>query len=138
MSVASKLGVRWPTTREWAAYMRQRQSENRGRVVPAEEWMAKHLSKTGLKWTRQAIRGFRLYDFWCAKLGIAVEVDGPSHDFRKDRDRRHDAHAWRASGIVVIRVRNFDEEGAKRALYEIDHTPSWGTRRKMTANFRKP
>ena len=38
--------------------------------------MAEKLAATGHRWSRQAIWGKRIFDFWCATLGIAVEVDG--------------------------------------------------------------
>lgn len=55
-------------------------------------------------WSRQAIKGFRIFDFWCHSKGCAIEVDGVEHD--RDYDNYRDEYNFRRSGIVVLRVRN--------------------------------
>lgn len=61
--------------------MKDRQIHNRKICIdnPNENWAAEQLKATGLKWTRQAQWGYRLFDFWNALKGIVVEVDGLSH-----------------------------------------------------------
>lgn len=107
--------------------MRANQVMNRARNVPAEDWMAAQLSTTKYCWTRQAMWGYRLFDFWCHKLGTAVEVDGPEHDIAYDNYR--DRYNWCRSAIVVLRVRNFVEEDAAAALAVISQSESWPERR---------
>ena len=52
----------------------------RARLNPNENWMLKKLrEQTPYKWSRQVLWGYRIFDFWCDKLGFAVEVDGPEH-----------------------------------------------------------
>jgi len=108
--------LRWPTNKESHEYMRERQQQNLKLCLSsrAEEWMLQKLKTTGLKWTRQAQWGYRLFDFWCAKLGCAIEVDGSEHD--ADYDEYRDEYNFRRSGIIVIRVQNFDESSAEMAL----------------------
>src|SRR3990167_5630827 len=122
--------VPWPTMKEQSDLMlkRKRQNLKRCRLSKAEEWMFDKLKKTGLKWSRQACWGFRLFDFWCAKKGIAVEVDGPEHKYRKDKDERYDRHNYDISGILVIRVSNFDEEMAEKCIEIIGKEIDWKTR----------
>lgn len=52
-----------------------RQKQNRLLCVnnKAENQVKAELDKIGGKWTRQAIWGIRLYDFWNSKKGIAIE-----------------------------------------------------------------
>lgn len=115
--------------------MRAHKAENlaRSRRNPNENWMAGLLARTGLKWTRQACWGFRIFDFWCASKGIVVEVDGPEHGKgkQKDWDDFRDRQNYERSGILVLRVRNKNREDAERALSEIAASGSWNSRRKV-------
>ena len=108
--------MRWPTNKEQHAYMKLRQKEQllKARWNPAEVWMYKKLLSTGLSWRRQAQWGYRLFDFWCAKLKIAIEVDGTSHN--ADYDAFRDSYNLKRSKILVLRVRNYNEEDAEKAL----------------------
>lgn len=119
----------WPTRKEDHEYLRERQRQNRVLAVknPNENWMLEKLRASGRKWTRQAIWGYRIFDFWCAEVGIAVEVDGPEHN--RERDRIRDERNYWTSGIVVLRVRNRNEEDAARCLKAIAEARSWNARR---------
>jgi very-short-patch-repair endonuclease len=119
----------WPVAKKWHAHMKQRQRENRERSVPAENWMADMLARylPHVKWTRQATWGFRVYDFWCSKRGIAIEVDGATHD--ADREIVRDQLDWHRSGILVLRVKNYDDNGAIEAIDQVARNTSWNQRR---------
>lgn len=123
------MGNSWPTNAEQHAHMRMRQNQNKATSArsKAEQWMADKLKFTGFKWTRQAQSGFRLFDFWCHVLGVAVEVDGPEHDVQRDHER--DVFVAKQRAIVVIRVRNFNEEDAALCLQAIALTECWNSRR---------
>lgn len=118
-----------PGTREEAAYMRMRQGQNLVQCdgSRAEAWMHAKLLTTGHTWTRQAQSGWRLFDFWCHKIGVAVEVDGPEHD--ADRDRKRDAEVKKRRAIAVLRVRNFNESDAAMCLFVIAKAKTWNARR---------
>lgn len=121
--------LRWPTEREEAAYMRMRKEENiaRSKDNPNELWMASRLVLVGHQWSRQATWGYRIYDFWCHELGVAVEVDGPEHDYEYDHHR--DEYNFRRSGIVVLHVRNLNEQDVLHALIRISKLNTWEQRR---------
>lgn len=123
--------LRWPTNKEQHAYMAERAQQNaiRARSNRAENWMAERLIETGLKWTRQAQWGYRIFDFWCHKIGCAVEVDGSSHDGQRAYDAYRDRYNFLRSGIIVIRVQNFDEDGAKAAISKIRRMQTWRDRK---------
>jgi very-short-patch-repair endonuclease len=108
--------LRWCTTPVQVQYMRLRQEQNMAvaKHNPNESWMRSKLAATDLRWTRQPIWGYRLFDFWNYALGIAVEVDGPEH--QPDYDAYRDEYNFRRSGIVVLRVRNRNEEDADMAI----------------------
>jgi len=112
-------------------YMRKRQAQNRARSAtnPNEQWMAAKLQTTGYKWTPQAQWGFRLFDFWSGKLGVAIEEDGQEHD--REKDNYEDEYNFRRSAIVVLRVRNRNEEDAERALAIISKLGIWQLRREQ-------
>lgn len=128
-----KIGIkklRYPTNRDSHEYMRMRQWQNleQCKTNRAEDWMAKILKReTDLKWNRQAQWGYRLFDFWNSKLGVAVEVDGDEHD--QSYDSYRDKYNFERSGIIVLRVRNFDEVGANQVIKEIKLVESWFERR---------
>lgn len=118
-----------PSSKEQAAHMAMRKVQNidQSRHSKAEEWMYEKLKHTGHKWSRQAVWGWRVYDFWCHELGIAVEVDGPEHDISYDAKR--DAYNWKRSRIIVLRVNNFDEDDARKTLKAIATAQKWNERR---------
>ena len=95
---------------------------------PNEKWMSEKLKRTPYKWTRQAQWGYRLFDFWNHKLGIAIEVDGETHN--KVYDKIRDKHNHKTSGIIVLRVRNKNEADAKKVIdYILGVDENWNDRR---------
>jgi len=123
--------LRVPNTKETSEYMRNNLAKNKkkSKYNKAENWMGGKLDKTKFKWTRQAMWGYRIFDFWCHHLGIAIEVDGPEHEKNKDYDSYRDEYNFRRSGILVFRVRNMNEEDAKAALELINTSDTWSERR---------
>lgn len=118
-----------PSKKEHHAHMKMRQRQNLAncKKSSAEQWMLAKLEQTGHRWRRQAQWGWRLFDFWNHKLGVAVEVDGPEHD--KVLDEERDRNNWETSRILVVRVRNFNEDDAANALEEIANAGTWNDRR---------
>lgn len=121
--------MRHTVRKEQSQYMRARQLQNKARCQnsKAENWMEEKLANTGKKWTRQAMWGCRLFDFWCHEIGCAVEVDGPEHNAKFDAAR--DQYNYFRSAIVVLRVRNFNEADADEAIKQIGRLASWRDRR---------
>ncbi len=121
-------GVRHTTNAEQHRHMREMQALNKARYVPAEEWAWKRIRKTGGKWERQAIWSCRIFDFFSIKRGIAVEIDGDTHNPTYDAIR--DEYNFFRSGIVVLRVRNFNEADLDAAIAEIERGETRKERRK--------
>ena len=111
--------------------MRERQTQNMAHALRniSENWMLEKLEKTGHKWTRQAQWGYRIFDFWSHALGIAVEVDGLTHN--KSYDAQRDEYNYQTSGIVILRVNNLDERDASAALEYIGSSCTWNERREQ-------
>jgi len=109
--------------------MKLRQNQNRAKgMTPAEKWLFENfLKKTTLNWTHQAQWGFRLFDFWNAFLGVAIEVDGPEH--RPEADLFKDETEWGRSKIVTFRVRNFNRADASLAMGSLQLLRPWKERR---------
>jgi very-short-patch-repair endonuclease len=122
--------MRWTTTKESNQYMAMRKVENLAIAArnPNEIWMKEKLKTTGYKWGQQSRWGYRIFDFWNHKLGIAIEVDGPSHNPVYDSIR--DKHNYERSRILVLRVRNMNEADAANVLEKIRTACSWNDRRK--------
>ena len=121
--------MRWIATKEESDYMqeRKRQNAHRSKFNAAENWMAAKLKTTGFNWSRQVIWGYRIFDFWHCVKGIAIEVDGAEHDGEYDAYR--DRYTFLRSGVVVIRVRNFNEDDARIALWLMDEVGEWKQRK---------
>jgi very-short-patch-repair endonuclease len=123
--------MRHPTTQEQHAYMKMRQTQNltSSQRSDAENWFLNILERdTDLTWTRQAQWGYRLFDFWSAQLGVAIEVDGREHNAQYDTIR--DEHNYKRSGIIVFRVSNFDEDRASEVIEALNTiTETWIERR---------
>jgi len=68
-----------------------------------------------------------LFDFWCNELGIAVEIDGLTHD--KDYDQARDQYNFFRSGIIVLRVPNYDEQAMIAAIKQIQSADTWAVRK---------
>lgn len=68
---------------------------------------------SGFKFTRQKPIDCFIVDFYCASLGLAIEVDGEVHAFQQTRDRERDNLLKQKFGLKVIRYKN------KEVLYDI-------------------
>jgi very-short-patch-repair endonuclease len=119
--------MEWPVNSQHHRHMKMRQQQNRVSCLksPAENEVSKALKKSSRKWTRQAQWGFRLFDFWCSELGVAIEVDGAGHD--KVKDAESDKRMFERSGIIVFRLKNFDP--VEPVLKKIEKLESWIKRR---------
>ena len=81
------------------------------RINPTEPerrmWMALRNSRfAGFKFRRQAIIGKRIVDFLCPTKGLAIELDGDTHD--PDLDAQRDARLWRQFGFGTLRFSNLE------------------------------
>ena len=79
----------------------------RKRMSPSEIrlWRVLRLRQQGLQFRRQHPFGPFVLDFFCKAAGVAIEVDGFSHELgdNPQRDERRDR--WiRAQGVETIRV----------------------------------
>ncbi len=115
-----------------------RRAKLRKNQTKAEQvlWQELRARKLGYKFRRQFQIGKYIVDFYCHKLRLVIELDGPIHAEQKE----YDAHrqSWiNAQGIVVIRHLNdevlFDREAMmhhliasiqKRAFSLSTRTPS--------------
>jgi very-short-patch-repair endonuclease len=62
----------------------------------------------GLKFRRQQPIAPFIVDFYCHEVGLAVEVDGRSHDERGKEDARREAFLRERQRLQVLRVGNDD------------------------------
>jgi len=74
-----------------------------------------------LKWRRQYVIGAYVVDFYCARVGLAIEVDGVTHVGREEKDAERTRYL-RQRGLKVSRVtdddvlRNLDSVAASVAV----------------------
>lgn len=123
--------MRWVTNKEQHAYMKIRRAENLefAKQSRAENWAASKLMRLGMGCERQKIWGCRLFDFYFPVKGIAVEIDGPEHD--ADYDAIRDAYNLARSGILVLRVKNFDDTALSEVVGQIKASPNFKKRKEL-------
>ena len=121
--------LRYTTNKEQHEYIGRRKEQNLSKALvnDNENWMFDKLKQTEWKWKRQSQWGYRIFDFWCHKLGVAIEVDGPEHDEKYDAYR--DEYNFRRSGIVVLRVRNKNEPDANECILYLSILDTWKDRK---------
>lgn len=64
--------------------------------------------RRGIPFWRQIVLLGWIVDFWCPKLKLVVEIDGESHDDRRDYDERRARIMSEELGAQTIRFSNFD------------------------------
>src|ERR1700694_4888353 len=77
--------------------------EMRNDTTNAEARLWAHLRKGQMGWRfrrQHVVAGF-IVDFYCAALKVAVEVDGPVHDGRRDYDVWRD-ESLRQLGVAIV------------------------------------
>lgn len=103
----------------YLADLRQLAKQNRRNSTEAEGMMWKRLKKLKYPFLRQKPINRFIIDFYCSKLLLAVEIDGDSHDKKKNYDRGRD-EMLESVGIKTVRFRNenvlFDLENVMREL----------------------
>jgi len=84
----------------------------------------------GYKFLRQHPIFYRVYtgrveffiaDFYCAKLRLIIELDGPIHNFQKEYDSERDAKLL-SKGIKVIRMENEEVSNLSLAIKQIEES----------------
>ena len=73
------------------------------RANPLAGTTARRRDALGVRFRRQIILGPFVVDFFAPSHGLAVEVDGPVHQYRRDVDRLRD-EALEARGLRVLRI----------------------------------
>jgi len=107
--------------------MRKAQNKSKG-LTKAESWVNERLVKEGLKFSTQSIWRWRIYDFWNHVIGCAIEVDGPEHNIKKDKEK--DLSDYNRSGIIVLRIRNFNQDDLDKTIEDIKNMEEWHPRRR--------
>jgi very-short-patch-repair endonuclease len=85
---------------------RARHLRNNGTPFEAKLWL--HISRSqlaGYKFRRQHVIGNCIVDFFCPQKALILEIDGDTHDDRRDR-RRDRINEFR--GYTTIRFSNED------------------------------
>ena len=100
--------------------------ELRNNPTPAEEFLWRFLRSKrlhGYRFRRQCPLGPYVVDFFCVQAQLAVEVDGPIHDFPEAQtaDRQRDM-VLAGHGIRVVRVSNEEVLHAIWETLDVIHT----------------
>jgi len=131
-----------PNTKKWTDFMKKNLKEQKikSKTCEAEIRFMKKLeplkNKYQIHFRRQKQRWTRIFDFRCKQYWIAVEVDWWYHQtkWKKEKDERYDRYNKEHSWIEIVRVNNFDEEWAERAInqiIDISRIGSWWARKRI-------
>ncbi len=66
----------------------------------------KNKKLSDFKFTRQKPIGDFIVDFYCARLKLAIEIDGEIHKFQKERDAERDNILKTKFELKIIRYKN--------------------------------
>ncbi len=92
-----------PKLKEYAKNLRKA-----GNLAEALFWNEVKRGKfLGLDFDRQKIIGNYIADFYCANAQVVIEIDGSSHDFKKEYDKERDEFMENL-GLKVIRISDDD------------------------------
>lgn len=87
-----------------------RARELRKEITKAEklfwEEILKNKKLSNLKFTRQKPLDYFIVDFYCASLGLVIEIDGEIHSFQRIRDMERDNILKQKFGLEIIRYKN--------------------------------
>ena len=100
--------------------LKQKARANRKTPTPAENklWFEVLQDKRlgDLKFTRQKPLDEYIVDFYCAKLRLAIEIDGDTHGGREAYDRGR-TNRLNELGVTVARYANSDVMGNLEGIY---------------------
>ena len=85
-----------------------RAKELRKRMTPQEKILWEHLRTNrlgGLHFRRQQVIDGFIADFYCHESGLAIEIDGPSHQADQKYDQERD-QVLTHRGFRVLRIKN--------------------------------
>jgi very-short-patch-repair endonuclease len=80
-----------------------RKNSTKGEIKFWSELLRK--KKTGYQFYRQKILYHYIVDFYCPKLRLVIEIDGTSHDNKKE----YDEHRDRILGTYGLKVLHFND-----------------------------
>ena len=92
-----------PKLKERAREMRN--NSTKGEIKFWSELLRKN--QTGYQFNRQKIIGHYIVDFYCAKLKLVIEIDGMSHDNKKEYDE-HRNEILESYGLKVLHFNDQD------------------------------
>jgi very-short-patch-repair endonuclease len=108
-----KMTKQKPDPKKLKAYARElRKNSTIGEVMVWDKLLKKKAMK-GLQFYRQFPMEYYIVDFVCRRAKLAIEIDGPSHRFKKKKDRNKDAYLER-KGYSILRFSEYEA----RAKYE--------------------
>ncbi|MEK7682216.1 MAG: endonuclease domain-containing protein, partial [Chloroflexota bacterium] len=100
--------TRWRTAPELWARLKPLARQMRREPTPAEELLWRRLrgrKLQGLKFRRQHPLERFILDFYCPDVRLAVEVDGPVHQYSREEDNLR-AEFLASQGIRILRFSN--------------------------------
>ena len=92
----------------WKPQLIQQARKFRKEATPAEAALWKELRRgkiDGFLFRRQHPISRFIVDFYCSKVHLIIEIDGPVHDLQQERDKEREKHL-ESLGFHIIRFTN--------------------------------
>jgi very-short-patch-repair endonuclease len=93
---------------------------------PHEIKVRRLLKRKGVLFHPQLVFRNCIFDFFVMEKGVAIEVDGTTHN--PEEDQKRDAYLFDTYGIITIRVKNSDMEAANKAVEAVRLFKRWPDR----------
>ncbi len=113
-------------------WLKEKRNELKKNPTKAELWAKDRLRKAKINVSFQKVFDRSIFDFFCFEKGIAIEIDGSSHDPVKDELR--DNHHFEMHTIKTLRIPNFDDERMNEIINLIRLSDTWDDRKKSARN----
>jgi len=97
---------------------RARELRKAGNLSEVLLWLQiKNKQLFGLDFDRQKIVGNYIVDFFCAGIGVVIEVDGVSHDYKSEYDKVRNEYL-KGLGLRIIRLFDSDIKNNLNGIME--------------------
>ena len=100
---------------------RAKELRKAGNLSEALLWRHLKNKQLGASFDRQRVIGNYIVDFYCAALKLVIEIDGYTHYFKGDSDKKRDEFL-QGLGLTVVRIPDVEvKKNLEGAILYVEH-----------------